>query len=93
MAVRTYRGITIDHYPTGWWSALTPRGYVKADTLDGVKEMIRRSLDGSSLGHRRSKLLPLAPKAAAAASRKRSRNAATQPRDSFGQFAKPRKRR
>ena len=44
--VRTYRGYTIERtFPSGYWAALidTPRysGYVKADTLDGLKDLIR----------------------------------------------------
>jgi hypothetical protein len=40
---RTYRGLTIDRaYGTGWYSVLHPeRGYLKADTLAGLKSLIR----------------------------------------------------
>ncbi|CAB4142726.1 hypothetical protein UFOVP451_43 [uncultured Caudovirales phage] len=33
----SYKGYTIELYRSGWYSALTVNGYVKADTLQGVK--------------------------------------------------------
>lgn len=37
----TYRDTTIERHPTGWYSAFVAgRGYLKADTLKGIKEEI-----------------------------------------------------
>ena len=35
-----YKGHTINNNLSGWYSSLTARGYVKADTLQGVKDLI-----------------------------------------------------
>lgn len=35
-----YKGHTITANLSGWYSALTARGYVKADTIQGVKTLI-----------------------------------------------------
>ena len=41
---KVYRGVTITRYATGWYSALVPgHGYLKADTLAGIKELIREA--------------------------------------------------
>ena len=38
----TYRGVEIFLYPTGWYSAyLTGYGFIKSDTLPGIRETIR----------------------------------------------------
>lgn len=43
--VRTYCGLTIDRsFPSGYWVALGPSGYLKADTLAGLKALIRHTL-------------------------------------------------
>jgi len=45
MQSRVYRGVTIDHRITGWYSAfILDFGYVKADTLAGIKSLIRERL-------------------------------------------------
>ena len=39
---RIYMGCTIERYPrTGLYTALTSKGSVRADTIAGIKEMIR----------------------------------------------------
>ena len=49
--MRTYYGITIE--PAGCnssgirWTALTEHGYLRADTLNGIKELIRREVKGA----------------------------------------------
>lgn len=48
MKPRTYYGIDIHYnaepgYRLKWW-AFTPSGQVSADTLDGIKQLIRQSL-------------------------------------------------
>jgi hypothetical protein len=43
---RTYRGLTIDRsFPSGMWTALGPAGYLRADTLAGLKDLIRHTLE------------------------------------------------
>lgn len=46
--MRTYRGVTIEKlHPSGMWSAfLIGYGYLRADTLAGLKAMIREALNG-----------------------------------------------
>jgi hypothetical protein len=40
--VRIYRGCIIEKlYPSGLWTAITPRGRVRADTLEGLRALIR----------------------------------------------------
>jgi hypothetical protein len=42
MRTWTYRGVGITLYPTGWYSAFLPGyGFLKADTLAGIRELIR----------------------------------------------------
>jgi len=37
----TYRKTTIERHSTGWYSAMVPgRGWLKADTLKGIKDEI-----------------------------------------------------
>ncbi len=36
----SYRGYTLDSYRSGWYSVLTDNGYIKADTVDGLKKLI-----------------------------------------------------
>ncbi len=44
-APRTYLGHGIDRAPgSGYWRALTCQGWVKADTLAGLKGMIRAAV-------------------------------------------------
>ena len=41
----TWKGVeyTIDHFATGWWTSFVAGfGYVKSDSLDGCKEMIKK---------------------------------------------------
>lgn len=41
---RIYRGVEITRiYPSGYYSALTANGFVRADTLAGIKSLIRSS--------------------------------------------------
>lgn len=44
MKTITYKGCTIEKNLSGWYSALTPNGYVKADTLTGIKKIINQYL-------------------------------------------------
>ena len=39
-----YKGHTITSNLSGWYSAFTAKGYVKADTLEGVKLLINNVL-------------------------------------------------
>lgn len=42
MTSRVYRGVAIGRvHHSGMWCALTPRGWVRADTLAGIRELIR----------------------------------------------------
>lgn len=48
--VRTYYGVNIDPPGiTGYWSCLSPdrNGYLKADTLDGLRHCIRVTIANS----------------------------------------------
>jgi len=43
--VTAYKGFTIEYSrATGWYSANTPDGYLKADTLPGIKQLIKQYL-------------------------------------------------
>jgi hypothetical protein len=35
-----YRGYTLDSYRSGWFTANTDDGFIKADTLDGLKKLV-----------------------------------------------------
>ena len=42
---RVYRGVTIDRVPhSGMWRALVGGTYLKADTMAGIKQLIREAL-------------------------------------------------
>ena len=38
--MRKYKGYTIEHHLTGWYSVYTPNGILKADTIRGIKKLI-----------------------------------------------------
>lgn len=43
--IRRYRGLTIERsFPSGYWITLGPSGYLKADTLAGLRQLITHTL-------------------------------------------------
>lgn len=38
-----YRGVAITQHLSGWYSALTTLGFVKADSLEGIKKLIDKT--------------------------------------------------
>ena len=43
--MRTYFSCIIERtFPSGYWTSLTPAGRLKADTLAGLKQMIRQAV-------------------------------------------------
>jgi hypothetical protein len=53
--VRRYRGVEIERTRTGWWVAFIPgHGFLKADDLPGIRELIRGVKSGGKGDVRRN---------------------------------------
>jgi len=48
MKQTTYKGHIINHNLSGWYSCYIPgQGFVKADTIPGIKKLIREAINNS----------------------------------------------